>query len=44
MLLIFGGIPILFGIGVFLGGRAIAGQWSVIRLPPRRIEDVDDQW
>ncbi len=43
MVLTFGGVPLLFGIGVFLGGRAIANRWSVKQLPPRRIEDLDDQ-
>ena len=43
MVVIFGGIPLLFGIGVFVGGRVMADRWSVKQRPPRRIEDLDDQ-
>lgn len=43
MLFIFGGIPLLFGIALFIAGRAIAGGPRVRQLPPRRIEDLGDQ-
>ncbi|MDZ4364487.1 hypothetical protein [Brevundimonas sp.] len=41
MVFLFGGVPILVGIGLFVGGRAMAGR--VRRLPPRRVEDFEDR-
>lgn len=43
MVLIFGGVPILFGIGLFVAGRAIARPSRVRRLPPRAVEDIEDR-
>lgn len=43
MILIFGGVPILVGIGLFLGGRALARRTKVSGLQTRPVEDIDDR-
>lgn len=39
LILILGGVPLLTGIGIFIGGRVLARQGEVRQLPPRRIEE-----
>lgn len=43
LVMIVGGIPCLIGIGMFFLGRLIARRGTARQLPPRRVEDLDDQ-
>jgi hypothetical protein len=43
LVMIIGGIPCLIGVGMFFLGRFIARKGEARQLPPRRVEDLDDQ-
>lgn len=43
LVMIVGGVPCLIGMGMFFLGRLIARRGNARQLPPRKVEETDDQ-
>lgn len=43
LVMIVGGVPCLIGIGMFFLGRFVARRGNARQLPPRQVEELNDQ-
>ena len=43
LVMIVGGVPCLIGVGMFFLGRFVARRGNARQLPPRQVEEFDDQ-